>query len=695
MARTIAALIGGLLIGILAMLAAARFGPSGNQSPDEIVRDIVDVPKMAQAAAEQHRIERYVGLTSVEEIVALPTEFARSSALYALADRSDSAGVQNLIFEANRIADDVQRIELLSILFFRLTEADPQSALALARTPSFSALKSIEETVWRAWARKDLEDALFAAKTQTSIAHQNSAAQSLYAAFGYMGNETTERIEAELGIAPDRSSRGRFLYRLADISPADAISYINGLDRGVERQENVSWLAYYLSLKDPSEALGYAHLFAIASDGERYRSIINSNIARENPQATIDRLLATGQSARSRSEFYNAIRALVSTDLDAAMQYFEQSRSSDDQRAFGSAIASEMAKKDPAEALTWARANDKGQFPYLQMAVLTQIAETDPQLALTEALSTPNAQMRSNIVSNVVRHIARNDPAGAVGFLDQIPDRQERLAASQQLASTWARRDPEAAIEWILAQDKKTATQLVQAVSHRLVNNNIDAAIRLLPRLDATEQAGLRQQIAQRLAISRSPGEAQDFVRQFEGEPGYDQLQASVIAGVAETDVLMAKQLADQLAEGSARDRAYLQVITQQAQSDPMQAVRWLNNVGDKRMRATAAGQLASQWYADDPAEAVRWVAGLPAGASRDDAIMQMSYRWDSPTAEQTELIASIKNRDKRGRAKIRRIYRLMRTDPAKARSLLEDEDIPSYLRQQAEVMISQSGLQF
>ncbi len=695
MGKLMAALGGGILIGILATLAATRFGASGAPGPEETVRDIVNVPKMAQAAAEKHRVEQYVGLTSIEEIVALPTEFARSSALYVLAGRSDSADTQALIFEADRVADDVQRVHLLEVLFFRLAEIDPQSALALARTDSFSKVKSIEQTVWRAWARKDLDDALFAAKTQTSTAHQNSAAQSLYAAFGYMGNETTNRIEAELGIGPDRSSRGRYLYRLADRSPAEAIAFINGLDRGVEQQEYVSWLAYYVSLRDPIDALRYADLFAVAADGERYRSIINSNVARENPHATIDRLLASGQGARSRGEFYNAIRALVSTDLDAAKQYFEQSRTTDDRRAFGTAIAAELAKKDPTEALAWARANDTGPYPYLQMTVLSQIAETDPALAIGEALNTPDAQVRSDIISNIVQNISRTDPAAAVLILDQIPEGPQKLEASRNLAFSWARRDPDAAIEWILDQDDETSRQMMQMVAHRLARNDVDAALRLLPRLDEGQQVALRQQIAQSLAVSRSPEEAQAFVRQFDGQPGYDQLQASVIAGVARRDVMMAKQLADQLPTGSARDRAYVQVIAQHAQRNPAEAVRWLNNVVDEQIRATAAGQLATQWYEFDPAAATRWARSLPTGSSRDDAIMQMSFHWRTPTRDQMDLIASIEDRDKRGRAKVRRAYFLLETDPARARQLLEDEDIPDYLRQQAEEMISRHGARF
>jgi len=695
MAKLIAAVIAGVVLGILVMLAAARLGPSGNEIPDEAFRDIVDVLKMSPAAAEKHRVEQYINLSSVEEIVSLPTEFARSEALFALAGRSDSAGVQKLIFGANRIADEVERIDLLKILFFRLAETDPQSALALARTDHFESIKSIEQIVWRTWARKDFEEALLAAKTQSSLAHRNSAAQSLYAAFGYMGNVMTERIEAELLIGPDRSSRGRFLYRLADRSPAEAIAFINGLERDVEQQEYVSWLAHYVSLSDPISALGYAHLFAVASDGKRYSDIINSAVARENPQAAIERLLASGQNLRSNGEYYSAIRALASADLDASMRYFEQARTAELRRAFGSAIVSELAKKDPSQAMSWARANDKERFLYLQMSALAQIAELDPQLALTEALNTPNPQMRPNMVGSVVQQIAQNDPALAVAYLDQIQDRRQKLEASQQLAYTWIRQDPEAAIDWILSQDKKTAAEMIRQAGAMLLRSDIDAAISLLPRIGEQSQVSMRRQIAQRLATVRSPGEAQSFIRQFEGQPGYDQLQASVISGVAKSDALLAKQLADQLADSNARDTAYVQVVAQRARTDPIEAARWLSSISDEHLRGTAAGQLATRWYARDPIAAEHWVSNLAAGSSRDDAIMHMSSQWGDPTAEQKDLIASIEDRDKRGQAKIRQIYQIMQTDPIKARELLKDEDIPSYQRQQVETVISQQGLRY
>jgi len=693
MGRTLAVLFGGVILGVLVSLAATRLWQPDGSLAGPVVRDIADVPLMTQEVAEEHRLEDYARLTSIEDLMRLPTEFARSAALFSLADRSDSASVQRLVFDANRVADETERQRLLDILFFRLAELDPRSALVLARAEEFRGIKSLERTVWRTWARKDLDDALFGAKTQTAVAHRNSAAQSLYAAFGYMGNETTDRIEFELGIGPDRASRGRYLYRLADESVPAAIAFINSLERGREQQEYVSWLAYYVSLADPHAALASAPLFSVASDGERFESIIKNNIARGDPQGTIDRLLAAGSSPSPSRELYSAVRTLAGTDLGAVMRYYDQARSAENRNVFGSAIATELAKTDPDEALAWVDANETGQSIDLRMAVLSQIATKDPERAFAEALKIPNGQLRSAVAADLVRRVARDNPTAAVAFVDQIQNNQHKRDATQQLVSTWMRSDPEAATEWILSHDKEAAGPMLQSAAFQMLHRDVDKAIQLLPRLDPMFQAGLRQQIAEQLATARSPAEAQAFILQFEGEPGYDQLQASVIAGVAHTDVFMAKQLADQLAAGDARDRAYLQVISQQAQTDPVPALGWLNGIDNKRIRGAAAGQLVTQWYANDPPAALRWVSSLPGGALRDDVIMNMSSYWQEPTREQSDLIGSIQDREKRSRAKIQRAYRLMRTDPDRARKLLEDDDIPSKMRQELELVINQYGI--
>jgi hypothetical protein len=166
------AMVGGVLLGIFAMVFVTRVGMQGGQLSVAPVRDPLEVSTMAPEVAENHRSEQYAGLTSVREVMALPSEFARAEALHIVAGRANAAAVQGMIFEANGIADEIERAMLLNVLFFRLAETDPQSALALARSDDFKGIRSIELTVWRVWSRADLDDALFAARAQMSALRQ-------------------------------------------------------------------------------------------------------------------------------------------------------------------------------------------------------------------------------------------------------------------------------------------------------------------------------------------------------------------------------------------------------------------------------------------------------------------------------------------------------------------------------------------
>ena len=694
MKKLAATLITGIALGAIATYFLSPQPLVAPTSPRAVTRDIADVTQMTPALAKQHREERYVNLATIDELLALPTPFARMEALHVLAGRSDSASIQQLIFDANRIADDTERNQLLRVLFSRLAEMDPHSALALARTEPFDAVRTIEQSVWSAWARLDLDAALFAAKTETSLTNQNRAAQSLFAAFGYMGNETTERIEAELDIEPDRSSRARYLYRLADQSPTDAIRFINEEDSEYSRNQLVSWLANYFSLSDPHIALTYENLFEDSADARRYSYVVKSAMARQNPRLTIERWLSGERDSRSGGAVRNAIRKLASTDIDAVRVYFEQARSSRDRQLFGGVIAAELAKRNPLEALEWARANERSDMVSLETVALQEIARHDPQFAFDEALGS-TAATRSNVLASVLQQIAHDSPAQAIAYLDDIENEQQKLMASQYVVSSWVAREPDAAIAWVMSQTGDNAGQVAFAVANRVLRSDIDAAIRLLPKIDDGNRNSMQQQIALHLATNRSAQEAESFIRRFEREPGYAQLQASVISGVAQADIGLARQMAAQLPDGTARDTAQAQIVSQRAMTDPLEASRWLQNIADERLRASAASQVAANWYAQDAASAIRWVDSLPAGEVRDNTIFGLIGRWNNPGSEQERLIGTIDDPDKRGQAKGRLVYHYMRSDPARARELLKDEDIPDPLRRQIETHMLQQSIRY
>ncbi len=688
MNRLIVGSICGALAG--AVLTYVLLGPETTTAPAEVIRDIVVVEKMSQVVAGEHRQDRYTALQSVEQIYTLPTEFGRAEALYVIAGRQDSAGVQKLIFEANRISDGEDRSAALNILFFRLTEMDPQSALALARMDGLRGDRGLERRVWIAWGRRNLDEALAAANALSSPTRKNSAAQSLFAGFGYMGNATTGRIARELGVEPDRSTRGRFIYRLADESPAKAVAFINSMEQGVKQEQMVSWLAFHLAQRDPELAATYAVLF----DNQRYKvayeQIIARNVAAANPTEVLDRILMSGRSGLSRSEIYSAMRGVAAGDLDVAMSYYDRLQSAEDKTIMADAIANALAGRDVDAALAWARANETGDTPELEMQVLQNLAQRDLPRAIAEAQNAVNPQVRNSMLATIIQVAAQSNPQQAIEYMSLIENPNMRDDAAQQAIHTWLRTDPDAAVDWLLVQNEEIVEEYLSGLPGYVLRTNVDAAIRLLPLVEDRNQQSWRNEIARTLTTERTANEAMSFIRQFEGEPGYGNLQAAVISGIAQRDVLAARQMAAQLPDGADKDSAYAQIVRARAASHPQEAIAWLDLIGDDAHRGRAASGIVGQWYGNDPAGTQRWVRSLPPGGVRDDAINGLVNQWHEYGIEQEDLIASISDDSKRVQARMRQIYNLMRRDPGRARELFEQVDLPDHERQRLETMFEQ-----
>lgn len=679
------ALIGGAVAGSV----ATRWYDERAAAPDKARRDLVAGNTMPEAVADRHRSENFRSLDSVPAIFALPTAFARSEALYALAGRSDAAALQQHIFAADRIADDIERDRALDILFFRLAELDPPSALALARTDYFEGTPSLETTVWSAWARKDFDLALFAAKTQSTSAGQNTAAQALYAAFGFMGNETTDRIERELGIAPDRSQRARYLYRLADRSPREAIEYIEALPGGTEKTWNVNWLAYYLSLDDPQKARGYASLFSDGGSRSQFTNIVEAEQARLDPVATIENLLASGRDPWQSNTFHVALEAIGAEDISILESYFNAADSLMEKQRYAGMVIQALAGSDPAAALAWAERHDLSWGGARRGSLVTQalevIAQADAEFAFEEEMKIPNPQDRAQVLEVIASYAAMTDPAGAAELLDRIPDGDLHGQATSQVLNHWLRVDPDAAIEWLVARDDDDVEQLLAQSMWSVVNTDIDAAMKLLSRVPEADQHQWRQQIAERLVYYESPAEAMAFVNRFAGEPGYEQMQAAVVAGVAGNDLLLAQQMADQLGSRKARDAAYVGIVQHTAMQDPRAALALLGAIGDETERARATMNVAIHWNEQEPEAAIGWVKSLEDGAARNMVISQMSYIWGRTDPDLAlDLIAGMPPGRDRYRAQVGVITGVAQVSPGRAEALIDEFELEEPFRSEA-----------
>jgi len=298
--------------------------------------------------------------------------------------------------------------------------------------------------------------------------------------------------------------------------------------------------------------------------------------------------------------------------------------------------------------------------------------------------------MRNSMLAGIIQVAAQTNPQQAIEYMSLIENPNMRDDVAQQAIHTWLRTDVDAAVSWLLAQNQETVEEYLGGSPGYMMRTNVDAAIRLLPLVEDRNKQSWRYDIARTLTRERTATEAMGFIRQFEGEPGYGNLQEAVITGIAGRDVVTARLMADQLPDGDAKDSAYAQIVQARAASHPREAIAWLDRIGDEAHRGRAASNIVSQWYGNDPEGTQRWVQNLPAGSVRDDAIGGLVNQWHHYDNEQEELIASIVDDGKRNQARTRQIYTLIRRDPGRARELMEQADLPSHERQQLETTFKQ-----
>ncbi len=689
MARILTALFIGLTLGAAGAwwLAASRTAPPAIDEP-LVVRDIVDVPRMQAADAAAHRQDRYARIRTIEDTLALPGDFAQTEALYVLAGRADSAAVQALVHEANRVADPTDRNAALSILFLRLAELDPLSALTLARMPGFSKNRSLEGTIWRTWSKLDLDAALEHARGLSSPADKNLAAQTMLAAYGYLGNAETDRIEQELGVRADGNARARYLFNIADRSPAEAVSWIQSLPP-MQQPEAVRWLAGYLARRDSADMLAYAGLFQNPQHRRMFEDVIKAAYAQEQPERFLANMPPGSLQGSRGGQYMVALRALAATDVDRAIEYYDGLTSPNDRAMLGPVIAGEIAARDPDRALQWALEQDTSNAN-LVATVLSQIAAVDPARALLAIEQVDNPLVKRQALNNVVMSAAHADPLAARAYVDTIADPRDREAATHALFSAWMSNDPAAALDHLLGTEVKNADSLIAQAGFNLAMNDLDAAMRTLPRVDGPVAAQWRTAIAQQLVQQRGAEAARRFIEQQRGQPGYAQMQEAVVNEMVDQDIYAARQMIDGMPAGSVRDRSYAAVVSRHAYDNPQEAAAWLASIEDEGMRAMASQQVASAWHRTDPQAALNWVLNQPAGAARDDAILSLSANQvDQGGTLGADLIEKIDDPQKRRQAYIMQVWNVARTDQEQALSLLRRIDMTDDERRQVEAEIS------
>jgi len=702
MTRTVLVLILGVVLG-----AAAGYGLSRQDSGLQLEegrfaerpppRDLVDRDDVTAEAVETLRESRFSSVRTIEDTLALPTDFAETEALYALAGRSNASELQELVYQAARIREHQDRNYAINILLGRLTELDPRSAVAIAASPLLAGSYPHERQVWVAWARFDFDAALKAA-TETSGERRHRVAQALYSSLRQIDSVRDDAILDALGARVSLEVISKRVTWLAEDSPASAVSYIESLKVSSEQRRAVQALALSLGARLANDgrednARAVADLFESAVLGKEFLNTVRYRASQHDPEAVLSELEASGQLRQPRGldQALTAIGQLARRDPERARAFVDRLEGQHAMQAIQS-IAFMLVEVDPEGTLEWVRARDDAPGQPLLVGVLTQLASSNPDLALAEAELIDNPIVRERAVAGIVQSAANVDPEGASLLLAMLHKPHHRRQALQHIATQWAAMDPDGAIAWQSRLPEHERSGVLRYMASSLVYTDIDAAMSLLPSLDEGSARELASTIVGALGQRRSYEEAMAFVDRYQGQPLYDALKIQAVTSLAGTDPDRAMAVLLGMPRSDRHDQIVAHVVQRVAVSDPDKALRWSDRIADETARTQTRTMVVQNWFSNDPSRAMQYFNALPVGTQRDSiaAAVAPSLGMTDPQSAR-QVLDSIGDPAVRSQALASYAMQTYMTDPVAAEQLLNDADIDPAMRERYLQMMRQS----
>ena len=229
-------------------------------------------------------------------------------------------------------------------------------------------------------------------------------------------------LEAFESLPPDRSRANELkllFHAWGKFAPEDAIEYAKTLGRSetiyATQAAVASWASY-----DATSAMEWAEQQEDENKRAEYLVGIVKGVAAFDKKAATE-MLFTIEKTNYR---YQAAALLVQDSLkqgiDSTIQWAESLPNSDDfvKRSIYTQVASAISKEDPKRAAEW-------------------------------ALTMPEGDTRSSVISTVINYWSRESHKETASWVQQLPEGGSKYKAIEQMVNQWAWRDPASTAQWL------------------------------------------------------------------------------------------------------------------------------------------------------------------------------------------------------------------------------------------------------
>ncbi|MEM7283952.1 MAG: hypothetical protein AAF438_20240 [Pseudomonadota bacterium] len=595
-----------------------------------------ELPRISAQEAQDHRDNFYQDLETMSDVVSLPTDFAETEALYAVAGRANAEELQVLIQQAMAMANRYDRRAALQILYGRYADLDAEGALDFLDESRLDIDTQIIGGMFYSLAKSDLNLAVDLANDYNNVRRRKLAGQSILKAIGEISPDNLERVASAL---KDHyivdNYRTSVLATLANTDPYSAMEQALSLTTTRSKYGSMQRIAEVWARTDPEAALAYAANIGNASIRSVYLNGVLQRWVSDDPDGAVNTLMNLPSGELKDRAIDAGLQSLAMSAPEQAMVLVEQLEPFRRAKAYQSIfsgwaqadprsaamavlglpgehlnleilgfVAHQFATQNPEEALAWAEQLPVNQRVSVINQVVNGIAQNDPRAALSYVTSMGGTAGRQGL-RQVMGNIAMAEPSVAAEYVTALAEGAERDQLISQIASHWSMRDPEGAINWVMSLGAHQNEAIMREVGSMLASRSPDLAARYL---DQTKGALRNQWITQIAAgyARRDPDRALAWLEQYKNQPVYATALSRFIPQIAHRDPQRALSIIERA--GTQSPQMISMVVSQWSESDLEGARRWLQN-SSPEIQEAGAGSLVQSWARFDYNGASTWAA--------------------------------------------------------------------------------------
>ena len=323
-----------------------------------------------------------------------------------------------------------ERIMVGYLLFSRWGEEDPTAAMAYTKSMGFAGM-FVRGTVMQSWAAKYPQDA--AAYYQSNTSEFRMGGMMMGGRRGGRGGGSTAEVIA---------------LEWARQDSVGAMSWAQSLE-GRDQLEAMRGVFAQAAKEDPAKAAG---MLASITDEDAKRDAQNS-IAREWGGKDWDgaqQWIATLPQDQQADATARAIRGLADEDPQLAATKITSLPEGDERNDAIESISRRWAQNDPASAADWVMktGSEDAQADSIGRVVSSWVGQ-NAEAAYAFVEQQPEGEVRDKAASSYVMSNQGGDIQQNLKLAETIGDDRSRQWAIGMTAASWARKDKEAATQYV------------------------------------------------------------------------------------------------------------------------------------------------------------------------------------------------------------------------------------------------------